>query len=40
MVDRGERIPLAERKRRAKVHINDLKKDIKMKAKGKGNRAV
>ena len=40
MVDRGERIPLAERKRRAKVHISDLKKDIKMKAKGKGNRAV
>lgn len=40
MVDRGERIPLAERKRRTKVHISDLKKDIKMKAKGKGNRAV
>ena len=40
MVDRGERIPLAERKRRAKVHISDLKKDIKMKAKGKVNRAV
>ena len=40
MVDRGERIPLAERKRLAKVHISDFKKDIKKKARGKGNRAV
>lgn len=37
MVDRGEKIPFNERKKTAKLHFEDFKKDTKKKFSGKGS---
>ncbi len=40
MVDRGEKIPFAERKRLARVHIEDFKQETRRKLHGKSNSVI